>query len=130
MFGLCAFLDPCFTEFLCGNDYITSDSAKSKWVYEAELTNKQTAGLNFDIMAGLEEVGMKKGTRIALILGAIPFITMVFALPLVNRIEPIILGLPFLLFWLLAWVVLTPFILALAYKLEKKHNPPDEGEDG
>jgi hypothetical protein len=80
-------------------------------------------------MAGLKEVGMKKGTRIALILGAIPFITMVFALPLVNRIEPIILGLPFLLFWLLAWVVLTPVILALAYKLEKKYNPPEEGED-
>jgi len=72
---------------------------------------------------------MKKGTRIALILGAIPFVTMVFALPLVNRIEPIVLGLPFLLFWLLAWVVLTPVILALAYKLEKKYNPPDEGED-
>ncbi len=72
---------------------------------------------------------MKKGTRIALILGAIPFITMVFALPLVNRIEPIILGLPFLLFWLLAWVVLTPVILALAYKLEKKYNPPEEEED-
>jgi hypothetical protein len=80
-------------------------------------------------MACLEEVGMKKGTRIALILGAIPFVTMVFALPLVNRIEPIVLGLPFLLFWLLAWVVLTPVILALAYKLEKKYNPPDEGED-
>jgi hypothetical protein len=80
-------------------------------------------------MAGLEEVGMKKGTRIALILGAIPFVTMVFALPLVNRIEPIILGLPFLLFWLLAWVVLTPVILALAYKLEKKYNPPEEGEE-
>lgn len=72
---------------------------------------------------------MKKGTRIAVALGAIPFITMVFALPLVNRIEPIILGLPFLLFWLLAWVVLTPVILALAYKLEKKYNPPEEGED-
>jgi hypothetical protein len=72
---------------------------------------------------------MKKGTRIALILGAIPFVTMVFALPLVNRIEPIILGLPFLLFWLLAWVVLTPVILALAYRLEKKYNPPEEGEE-
>ena len=72
---------------------------------------------------------MKKGTRIALVLGAIPFVTMVFALPLVNRIEPIILGLPFLLFWLLAWVVLTPVILALAYKLEKKYNPPENEED-
>lgn len=72
---------------------------------------------------------MKKGTRIALILGAIPFVTMVFALPLVNRIEPIILGMPFLLFWLLAWVVLTPVILAVAYKLEKKYNPPEEEEE-
>ena len=72
---------------------------------------------------------MKKGTKIALILGAIPFVTMVFALPLVNRIEPIILGLPFLLFWLLAWVVLTPVVLAVAYKLEKKYNPPETEED-
>jgi hypothetical protein len=80
-------------------------------------------------MACLKEVGMQKGTRIALILGAIPFIAMVFALPLVNRIEPIILGLPFLLFWLLAWVVMTPFVLFAAYFFEKKYNEPDEGED-
>ncbi len=72
---------------------------------------------------------MQKGTRIALILGAIPFITMVFALPLVNRIEPIILGLPFLLFWLLAWVVMTPLILFGAYLAEKKYNKPEEGDD-
>jgi hypothetical protein len=90
---------------------------------------KQTHGDYFGIMASLKEVGMQKGTRIALILGAIPFITMVFALPLVNRIEPVILGLPFLLFWLLAWVVLTPFILMAAYILEKKYNPPEKGED-
>jgi hypothetical protein len=90
---------------------------------------RQTYPVYFDIMASLKEVGMQKGTRIALILGAIPFIMMVFALPLVNRIEPIILGLPFLLFWLLAWVVMTPFILMAAYVLEKKFNAPEEGEE-
>ena len=72
---------------------------------------------------------MPKGTKLALILGAIPFLTLVFALPLVNRIHPVILGLPFLLFWILAWVMLTPVILFAAYKLEKKYNPPSEGED-
>ena len=72
---------------------------------------------------------MPKGTKLALILGAIPFLTLVFALPLVNRIHPVILGLPFLLFWILAWVMLTPVILFAAYKLEKKYNPPNEGED-
>ncbi len=72
---------------------------------------------------------MKKGTRLALLLGAIPFITLVFALPLVNRIQPVVLGLPFLLFWILAWVMLTPLILFLAYMAEKRLNPPDKGED-
>ncbi|MCJ7581505.1 MAG: DUF3311 domain-containing protein [Candidatus Aminicenantes bacterium] len=69
---------------------------------------------------------MKKGTKYALLLGAIPFLTLVFALPLVNRIKPVILGLPFLLFWMLCWVALTPLILFIAYKVEKKYNPQDE----
>jgi len=72
---------------------------------------------------------MKKGTKYALILGAIPFVTLVFALPLVNRVHPVVLGLPFLLFWIITWVILTPPILFLAYILEKKFNPPDKGED-
>ena len=71
---------------------------------------------------------MRKGTRLALILGAVPFLMLVFALPLVNRITPVVLGLPFLLFWILLWVLLTPFILLLAYRLEKRFNPPEEGE--
>lgn len=71
---------------------------------------------------------MQKGTKYALILGAIPFITLVFALPLVNRVEPIILGLPFLLFWILSWVLLTPLILFIAYRLEEKFNSPKEGD--
>ena len=69
---------------------------------------------------------MKKGTRIALCIGAIPFLTLVLALPFVNRIEPVVLGLPFLLFWILVWVVLTPLLLLIAYLLERKYNPPQE----
>lgn len=72
---------------------------------------------------------MQKGTRIALILGAIPFVTLVFALPLVNRVQPVIFGFPFVLFWILVWVLLTPFILFIAYLVEKKFNPPSKGDD-
>lgn len=72
---------------------------------------------------------MQKGTRLALLLGAVPFITLVFALPLVNRIKPVVLGLPFLLFWILTWVALTPLILLVAYLLERKYNAPELGED-
>jgi len=69
---------------------------------------------------------MQKGTKLALILAALPFISLVFALPLVNRIEPVILGLPFILFWIVSWVILTPVILLGAYLLEKKFNVPEE----
>jgi hypothetical protein len=71
----------------------------------------------------------KKGTKLALLFAAIPFITLVLALPLVNRLEPVILGLPFLLFWILTWVVLTPPILFTAYICEKKFNKAEEGEN-
>jgi len=72
---------------------------------------------------------MKKGTFFALLLGSIPFLMLVFALPFVNRLEPVILGMPFLLFWILVWVLLTPLILFFAYRLERKTNVPPEEED-
>ena len=70
---------------------------------------------------------MREKPRLALLLGAVPFLMLVFALPLVNRIEPVILGLPFILFWILIWVALTPLVLFAAYRLEKKNGPPDSG---
>jgi hypothetical protein len=69
-----------------------------------------------------------KGTKRALIFGAVPFLTLVFALPFVNRVEPFVLGLPFVLFWILLWVALTPVALFLAYKTEKRYNPSDSGD--
>ena len=71
---------------------------------------------------------MQKGTRYALLLGCIPFLALVFLLPFVNRIEPVIFGLPFLLFWIVAWILLTPPILLTAYLLERKFNAPEEEE--
>lgn len=70
---------------------------------------------------------MQKGTLLALMLGAVPFLMLVFALPFVNRLEPVILGMPFLLFWILAWVIATPFLLFAAYVVEKKLNSPKRG---
>lgn len=72
---------------------------------------------------------MQKGTKYALLMAAIPFVTLVFALPLVNRIQPLVLGLPFILFWILSWVIMTPLILFIAYTLEKKFNEPEEGDE-
>jgi hypothetical protein len=59
-----------------------------------------------------------RGTKRALLLGAVPFLMLVFALPFVNRVEPLVLGLPFVLFWILLWVALTPIVLFLASRVE------------
>lgn len=44
----------------------------------------------------------------------VPYALFVFALPLANRIDPVILGLPFLAFWVLLGVVLSPLAIWLA----------------
>ncbi len=49
--------------------------------------------------------------RTGFILAAIPFMALSIAVPFVNRVEPRILGMPFLLAWLAFWVVVTPFFV-------------------
>jgi hypothetical protein len=63
-------------------------------------------------------------TRVRL-LAAVPVLALVAALPFVNRVEPLVLGLPFLLFWMLAWVMVTPAFLGAAYLL--RHGGTDGG---
>lgn len=53
----------------------------------------------------------------ALVVAAFPVLALTCGLPFVNRLEPVVLGLPFLLFWILAWVLATPLFLCAAYVL-------------
>lgn len=52
-------------------------------------------------------------------LAAIPIAALSIAVPLVNRVEPRILGLPFVLFWIVAWVLLTPAFVWGIGRLER-----------
>lgn len=61
---------------------------------------------------------MRKPSPGALLLALIPFVAMCFSVPLWDRIEPMVLGLPFNLFWLIAWIVLSSGCMWLAYRLE------------
>ncbi len=58
----------------------------------------------------------------------VPALALVAGLPFVNRIEPIVFGLPFLLFWILGWVLVTPLFLAVAYLLAD--TKPDRAAGG
>lgn len=47
------------------------------------------------------------------------------SLSVVNKIEPYVLGMPFVLFWLMMWVVLTSLFLFIVNILDTAN----EGED-
>lgn len=53
-------------------------------------------------------------------LAVVPAIGMLGGIPFANRVEPYVLGLPFLLFWVVAWVVATSAILAVIYALDRR----------
>jgi hypothetical protein len=48
---------------------------------------------------------------------------MLGGVPFANRVTPYVLGLPFLLFWVTAWVVLTSVIMWIIYVLDRAREP-------
>ena len=48
------------------------------------------------------------------LLALLPALGMLGGLPFANRVQPLVLGLPFLVAWLVAWVVATAVIMACA----------------
>ena len=57
-------------------------------------------------------------TRVALTLA--PFIFSIGLIPLVNRVKPIVLGLPFLAFWLTLGIYVTFACILLLYKYDHR----------
>ncbi|WP_285765922.1 DUF3311 domain-containing protein [Peribacillus sp. SI8-4] len=55
----------------------------------------------------------------------VPFIGFLGLLSFANKVEPYILGMPFLLFWVAFWMVLASVILMIVYKFD----PDNEGSD-
>jgi len=51
-------------------------------------------------------------------LAALPFLGILVGIFFANRTEPFVLGLPFALFWVTLWVLLTAAIMAVIYRLD------------
>ncbi|MCO0598467.1 DUF3311 domain-containing protein [Peribacillus butanolivorans] len=60
--------------------------------------------------------------KICILLSVIPFIG---SLTVMNRMEPYVLGLPFIIFWSVSWLVLTTVFLGISNVLY----PADEGDE-
>jgi hypothetical protein len=56
----------------------------------------------------------------ALLFAFVPFVAVCFSVPLWDRVHPLVLGLPFNLFWLICWIPLTSVCLWAAYRLQSR----------
>jgi hypothetical protein len=52
-------------------------------------------------------------------LALLPAIGLLAGVPFANRVEPYVLGLPFLLFWIVVWVVMTSIVMGIVYALDR-----------
>jgi hypothetical protein len=59
-------------------------------------------------------------------LAVVPPIGMLGGVPFANRVHTLVLGLPFLLSWIVAWVLLAATCMAVLYALDHRATPDDE----
>jgi hypothetical protein len=63
---------------------------------------------------------LKRPSPLTVVLAVVPFVATCFTVSLWDRVDPMIFGLPFNMAWLVAWLVLTPGLMAIAYRIERR----------
>ena len=63
---------------------------------------------------------MKRTTPLSVGLALVPVLALTLCIPLANRVEPRIIGLPFLLAYIVIWIILTPVFLLAVYRSENR----------
>jgi hypothetical protein len=71
---------------------------------------------------------MQRPSTGALLIGLIPFAAMCFSVAAWDRVDPLVFGLPFNLFWLICWLALTPLCMWGAYRLEGRRAKDDSSQ--
>ena len=63
------------------------------------------------------------------LLALLPFIGILLGTPFLNRVTPLVFGLPFLFAWLLLWIVLTSVIMLVIHWCDRANraSPPETG---
>jgi len=64
--------------------------------------------------------------RIVRALALLPFLAMLVGPFFVNRVTPTIFGMPFLLAWLVGWILLTAAIMAIIFRLDPANQDSSE----
>jgi hypothetical protein len=59
-------------------------------------------------------------------LGFLPTVGMLGGILFANRVRPLVLGIPFLFFWIAAWVVATSLVMWVILQLDRAHEREHE----
>jgi xanthosine utilization system XapX-like protein len=62
-------------------------------------------------------------------LALLPFLGILLGTPFLNRVTPLVLGLPFLFAWLVLWIILTSIIMGVIYVLDPSNRPDSARTD-
>jgi hypothetical protein len=73
---------------------------------------------------------LKRPSLLAIAIALIPFCAMCFSVSAWDRVYPMVLGLPFNLFWLLAWIVLTSVCMSIVYHIESPRTAKPSRDPG
>jgi len=64
------------------------------------------------------------------LLSLVPFIGLLAGIGFANRVEPRILGMPFLLAWVVGWLFISVGVMAIVYRLEPTNRANDDEAGG
>lgn len=73
---------------------------------------------------------MKPPSLKAILLGLIPFVAVCFSVSLWDRVYPTVFGLPFNMFWLVTWLLLTPLVMWGVYRIEAPRSGEQHDKGG
>ncbi len=63
---------------------------------------------------------MNRTKPLSIVLALVPVLALTLGIPFANRLEPRIVGLPFLLAYIVFWILLTPVFLFAVFRSEHR----------
>jgi Protein of unknown function (DUF3311) len=61
-------------------------------------------------------------------IAAVPFVGVLVGMFFANSVEPYVLGLPFAMFWVVMWVVVSSGLMAVVYRLDARDRARERGD--
>ena len=59
-------------------------------------------------------------------LAVLPFLGILVGVPLLNQVQPLVLGMPLILAWIVMWIVLTAVIMGIISLCDPANRDPAE----